>query len=215
MRTLWLAAVAALPMFAQPSNVSSFIAAAHQRSAQSASAQMEVLDRLGATDSPGGPISIHTAGPSGETFGRQMPMYTVPLDRLMEFDQIPNVNAVQALSDMERVFYPIQVSGRTVSGVDMVKRDGVWVSSRLGGTEFATLIDAAISKLHLQETAIILVEIPALRLQCIGFEKNGVLMLAPTESVPAFEFRAGVAEPARSVFLRLAPWARTHSGDPT
>ncbi|HXH93456.1 MAG TPA: hypothetical protein VNN25_17875 [Thermoanaerobaculia bacterium] len=145
-----------------------------------------------------------------------LPIYIVPLDRLREFDD--HTVALDILIPANRVYYLVSYPidslppGHfvTLSSVELMNTSVGWKTAIMGGGTYAESVWRTLQ--NVQQDAI-LVQIPALALNFIGFSRDGqhldLSLIAGDSDSPIPERKPYRAE---AVLLKLVPLAKRHNG---
>jgi hypothetical protein len=108
------------------------------------------------------------------------------------------------------------LEGAVRSGVRVENAGAGWEPARVGNSGLATAVDRARRALPSpDDSATALVQVLALNLVFVGQKTASGWQLAPVIDDASVELKVGKAETASSVFVRLAPLAARHNGEPT
>jgi hypothetical protein len=145
--------------------------------------------------------------------GPALPLLGVPLDQLKNFDKLSNPDPLAILIDTHHVLHVVLAGDEIVSVVEVVHRDPQgWTTAALGQQFVAERALDVIQTLHFPVAQTVLVKVGGLRLIFVGFERDGLLTLAPINDVPELGLTKGMATSALPLFRKLAPVARTIDG---
>ena len=145
--------------------------------------------------------------------GSPLAVYNVELAALKDFR---GGDASALLKPSPAAFYPVVLEGAVRSGVRVENTGAGWEPARVGNSGLATAVDRARRALPSpDDAATALVQVLALNLLFVGQKTASGWQLAPVIDDASVELSVGKAEPASSVFIRLAPLAARHNGEPT
>lgn len=148
------------------------------------------------------------------TLGTPLAVYNVDLAALKNF--AAGGDASSLLRASPAAFYPVVLDGAVSSGIRVENTGAGWEAARVGNAGLATAVDRARHALPKpDDTATALVQVLALNLVFVGQRDASGWLLAPVIDDPSVDLKVGKAEPAASVFVRLAPIAARQNGDPT
>lgn len=153
---------------------------------------------------------------SSASLGTPMRVYTIPLDRLKEYQ--PGTNPNDLLDDIGQVIYPVMKEGEVRSALFVERTKNGWKGTGYGSPTLAKLLDTARRK---DSTAsgvpldsYFIVQIPALNLYFVAHRKNQNLLLTAVADDPTVSIRAGTVMQAGEVLEALLPAAKAHDGTP-
>jgi hypothetical protein len=148
------------------------------------------------------------------TLGTPLAVYNVDLAALKNFTSGGDASAL--LKPSAAAFYPVLLDGAVSSGVRVENTGAGWEAARVGNAGLATAVDRARRALPKpDDAATVLVQVLALNLVFVGQKDASGWLLAPVIDDPSVDLKVGNAEPAATVFVRLAPIAARQNGDPT
>ena len=146
---------------------------------------------------------------ASSTLAAPLPMFMVRLDRLANYRAGDDVRAL--FLDEGAMLYPVPAGSEVRSSMIVRKVDGQWKATQFGRTNLAKAAHegrARVSSVRgVGESAMTLVEIPALSTRFLQHEENGVPMLTALLVVPTASLRAGETRPAGEVLAKLQPLA--------
>jgi hypothetical protein len=153
---------------------------------------------------------------SGAALGQPLKIVFVELDKLRAYQ--PGSDPAAVLSDMNEVFYPVNVREQTRSSITVRQIEGgKWRASNFGGASLAKQI----AQMNPQPSATapennaaaLLVHVAALNLYFVAHRAENHLMFTSVADVPAYNLRAGKALTAEEVFSLLVPVAKQQPDD--
>jgi len=148
------------------------------------------------------------------TLGSPLSVYNVELAALKDFRAGGDASAL--LKPSPAAFYPVMLEGTVRSGVRVENTGAGWEPARVGNSGLATAVDRARRALPSpDDSATALVQVLALNLLFVGQKTGSGWQLAPVIDDASVELKVGTAESASCVFVRLAPLAARHNGEPT
>ncbi len=150
------------------------------------------------------------------SLGIPLQEYFVRLDQLRDYKEgtLPD-----SLLKVTNIFiYPVMVNNEVRSSVELLRHDKSWEVSSFGSPKYIQLIaderNNLIKLKSLKATDVIIVDIPSLNLNFLGYYRKKELMLVPVTNYPQLDLVQGKPVPARELFLILAPLAQKHNGLP-
>jgi hypothetical protein len=135
----------------------------------------------------------------------------VPLDRLRAHQ--PGADIKPLLVDGSRVLFPVRVGAAVRSSLTVARLpDGSFKSVSFGAQSFARAFsaarDAAAQASGVPPESFVIVRVPALNAQFLGFDQPGGLTFFIVTDDPRFELRQGSTLPASEVLGRMVTRAR-------
>lgn len=153
------------------------------------------------------------------TLGTPLKVMMVRLDELKQLSTTSATNPERLLHDLETLVYPVQVAGNLQGELVLGKVAGTWSTRSVAGPSHLRQVEriqAALTQAAgISASAMLLVRIPALNLECIGYRSAKGLQLAPLMNVPSAGLVAGDVLPAQQLFERVLPLALQHNGQPS
>ncbi len=151
------------------------------------------------------------------TLGVPVGDFFVRLDELQRYQPGANPSALLR-SGLEFVF-PVLVQGAVRSSLTVSRVKSDWRATSFGAPSLMRLLEgvrAAKSKETAQPpSSFFVVRVPALKLQFLGHNEGGALMLTPIVDDARFGFKAGASIPAEKALEQLLPAAKRHDGSPS
>jgi hypothetical protein len=115
------------------------------------------------------------------------------------------------LVDEGSFLYPVTAGGDVRGSVVVRKAAGGWKATQFGRAALAKAAVEGRSRVAatrgVAESAVSVVEVPALLVRLLGHDENGILMLTATGDVPGTDIHAGTMLPAADMFVKLQPSA--------
>jgi hypothetical protein len=148
------------------------------------------------------------------TLGTPLAVFNVDLRALSTFKSGDDAGAL--IIPSPAAFYPVLVDGTVRSSVRVEKSGAGWEPARVGNAGLAAAVAAGRRAFTgSEDKATALVQVLALNLLFVARKEADGWQLAPVVDDGSVDLKVGRAEPAASVFARLAPIAARHNGDPT
>lgn len=150
------------------------------------------------------------------TLGEPLLDYFVELDGLRTYQS--GTDPATLLKSTGHVIYPVEVNAQARSSLTLAQTEKGWSPVAFG----SPVLIRSLTKLRAgdavrsnqSEGGYFSVRIPAFNLYLLGYQANSKLMLAPVFDDPRLELKAGKAEAADVMFMRLKPAALEHDGLP-
>lgn len=182
--------------------------------AQSAAAQ--AFKAFGGTGMMGMPT---TAQMKGATLGEPLSVKMVQLDELKGYKASSNSAPEALLHDLQTLVYPVKVAGGLHGEMVVGKSGGAWSARSFAGPSHLQGVEnirmAITRSAGIPASAMMLVRVPALNIEFVGYRDAAGLKLAPLHNVPSAGLVAGQLLPAQRVFELLVPLAVRHNGLPS
>jgi hypothetical protein len=151
------------------------------------------------------------------SLGEPLAVKMVRLDALQRY-QPAAAEATSLLTDLSTLIYPIRVAGEVRGEMVMRKIDGTWSARGFGGAIHAKAMEhvrgLVTTGAKVSPSATLLVRVPALNLEFVGYNDAAGLQLTPIRDLEAAGLKAGQTLPAARVFEQLLPLAQQHNGLP-
>ncbi len=158
------------------------------------------------------PDGIDTAA-----LGDPIAVSMVRLDELQRFQAASDPEAL--LHDLRTVIYPIRVAGRIQGEMVVRQVAGAWRARGFAGPARLQALESVRGRVtsvaRIAIGATMLIRVPALNIELVGYRDATGLKLAPTADLVSVGLTAGQALPASRVFELLSSLARAHNGLPS